>query len=249
MFKVLWNGRSGLAANQNRLDLISNNIANVNTNGYKTVDASFEDIYYANMNRLGLPVTNSNETLVNGSGVKADKMVANFKQGVFQQTDKESDLAIEGEGFFKLVDPSGNSYYTRDGSFSIDAKGNFVHSSGLILSISDYKPEELKSPISIDSKGNIYSNNNKIGKIDLTDFKSKDSLLASGQNLFQYTGNSEDMLTSNANLVQGFTERSNVDITTEMTDMLITQRAFELNSKTIQAADQMWQIANNLRNR
>lgn len=249
MLKVLWNGRSGLAANQSRLDLISNNIANVSTNGYKRLDTSFEDIYNANMRRLGLPVTNDTENLTNGSGVKAEKTVSNFKQGILQKTDRESDLAIDGSGFFKLVDSSGNFYYTRDGSFTVDPSGNFIHSSGLMLSISDYSPEKLKSAFSVDSQGNLYSDNNKIGKIDLSDFTSKDTLVASGQSLFQYTGNEEDIKTSNANLVQGFTEGSNVDIATEMTDMLITQRAFELNSKSVQAADQMWQIANNLRSK
>lgn len=249
MFKVLYNGRSGLSANQNRLDLISNNIANISTNGYKRLDSSFEDIYYENMNRLGLPVTNTTEKLINGSGVRGDRTVTNFAQGEFQQTDKESDLAVNGSGFFKLIDANGNSFYTRDGSFSIDSSGNFVHTSGLLLSISDYKPEELKAPVQIDAKGNIYSNKNIIGKINLSDFKSKDSLIPSGQNVFKYSGNEKDVSSSDSNLLQGYTERSNVDIGTELTDMMITQRAFELNSKSVQAADQMWQIANNLRSK
>lgn len=245
MLKILYNGRSGLSSNQNRLDAISNNIANVETNGYKRMDVAFEDIFYEQMDRLGLPTTgNTSNGFTVGSGARADITVRNFMQGLLLQTDRDGDLGIEGDGMFRLKDSNGAYFYTRDGSFTTDKNGNFVHSSGLILDIENYDSSKLSGDYSINENGEVISGDKVIGKIKLYDFADKDGLAAVGQNLFQGDNPKE---AAGSKIKKGFIERSNVDIAQELTDMMITQRAYELNSRTIKSADEMWQIANNLR--
>lgn len=247
MLKILWNGRSGLYSNQNKLDIISNNISNVDTNGYKKCDLAFEDIMYNKLDRLGVPITTSNrEKLRQGGGSKAETIVRDFKQGILTETNKLSDIAIDGNGFFRVKDSEGNYYYTRDGAFNIDKDGNFVHSSGYLLDIDNYDPQKLSEKINIDSEGNIYSNDEIIGKINIYDFTNRDELISCGENLFQ-TQNEPEI--ANSIIKQGFLEKSNVDMPKELTDMLITQRAFEINSRIVKSADEMWQIANNLRSK
>lgn len=247
MLKTLWNGRSGLYSNQNRLDIISNNIGNVNTNGYKRMDVSFQDIFNENMDRVGLPITSSNrEDMRLGSGSKGDILVRNTYQGSLNQTSREEDMAIDGGGYFRLKDGKGNYFYSRDGSFNLDINGNLVHSSGMILDVENYDAANAKKPLSIDVEGNIYSNEAKIGKINLYDFVNSEDLVAAGNNLFIANGQEQK---ATGQIRQGFLEQSNVDIAKELTDMMITQRAYELNSKSVKAADEMWQIANNLRSK
>lgn len=252
MLRALWNSRSGLASNQNRIDIISNNIANVNTNGYKRLDVSFQDLINYNMNRLGLPVTaEDKQSLLQGMGSKADTIVSNSTQGFLMQTGREEDLAIEGNGYFKMyggqdVDGNDKYYYTRDGAFSIDKDGNLVNSSGYILEVDGLTPpQSMKKPLSIDEAGNITSEGKSIGKINIYDFVDRESLVSVGNNMFEGTGE----IQVEPKIKQGFIEASNVDLSKELTDMIVTQRAFELNSKSIKSADEMWQIANNLRSR
>jgi len=244
MLKALWNSRSGLASNQNRIDIISNNIANANTNGYKRLDVSFQDLVNDNMDRLGLPVTAENrQALLQGMGSKADTIVGNYTQGILMQTD--------GRGYFRLYggqDMDGNEryYYTRDGAFSLDSEGNIVNSSGYILEIDGLSPpHNIKEGFSVDEAGNIFSEGKNIGKINIYDFADRDGLIAIGGSMFEGTGE----IPADSKIRQGFVEGSNVDMAKELTDMIITQRAFELNSKSIKSADEMWQIANNLRSR
>lgn len=255
MIKVLYNGRSGLSANQNRLDAISNNLANTETSGYKRIDVSFQDVFYEKMDqKLGLPLTGDAEdrkNLISGTGARADKVVRDYTQGLVVATDRDEDLAIQGKGYFRLKDQDGNIFYTRDGEFSIDRGGNFIHSSGNALD-TDYDPSKVKKPIKIDEQGNLFSDGVLIGEIKLYDFVDRESMLASGDNLYRVQEGKEANVVlveskGDFTLKQGFLERSNVEMTRELTEMMITQRAFELNSRSIQAADQMWQIANNLR--
>lgn len=252
MLKALWNSRSGLASNQNRIDIISNNISNVNTNGYKKLDVSFQDMINDNMDRLGLPVTAKNrQSLLQGMGSKADTLVGNYTQGMLIQTGKEEDLAIDGNGYFRLYggqDMDGNDryYYTRDGAFNLDNEGNLVNSSGYVLEVEGLTPpQNLSKPLLVDEEGNITSNGESIGKINIYDFVDRENLVSVGNSMFEGTG--EIQVTPKVK--QGFIEASNVDLSKELTDMIITQRAFELNSKSIKSADEMWQIANNLRSR
>lgn len=247
MLKSLWNGSAGLYSNQNRLDMIANNISNVNTNGYKKNDVSFEDIMYEKLDRIGVPITSNNRSkLLQGSGSRAETIVRDFNQGFIKQTGKSTDIAINGKGFFRVKDSNGNYFYTRDGSFNIDKDGNFIHSSGYILDIENYTPIDYNNQINIDTEGNIYSNGDVVGKINLYDFVNRDELISCGENLFR--SNIEPQVV-NSEIKQGFIEKSNVDLSKELTDMLLTQRAFEINSRTIKSSDEMWQIANNLRNK
>jgi flagellar basal-body rod protein FlgG len=247
MLKTLWNSRSGLNSNQNRIDAISNNIANVETTGYKRIDVAFQDIFSENMNRLGLPVTTQNiDSLLLGSGSKADKLVKNNQQGNLKETGRQTDIAIDGSGYFKLLDQEGNPFYTRDGSFDIDSDGNFVHSSGMNLVIEGFNISALSSSISINANGEITSEKGIVGRIAIFDFQDKEGMTPVGNNLFKGSAMQQE---SEGIIKQGYLEESNVDIAKELTDMMITQRAFELNSRTVKAADDMWQIANNLRSK
>ncbi|EYE88814.1 flagellar basal body rod protein FlgG [Fervidicella metallireducens AeB] len=247
MLKALWNGRSGLYSNQNRIDTISNNIANIDTNGYKKCDVGFEDIFYEKLDRLGTPITTANkEGLIVGSGSRADKLIRNFTQGFLVDTSKADDLAIEGEGFFRLTDGQGNYFYTRDGGFNVDKYGNFVHCSGLILDIEGYDSTKLSSDFKIAEDGTLTSNSNNIGKINLYSFKNLDEMQSYGNNIYK-AENPKTIV--NGKIKQGYLEKSNVDLGKELTDMIVTQRAFELNSKALKAADEMWQIANNIRSK
>jgi flagellar basal-body rod protein FlgG len=252
MLKALWNSRAGLTANQNRVDIISNNIANVTTNGYKRLDVSFQDMFNDNMNRLGLPVTaNDKQSLLQGMGSKAETIVSNSSQGTLMKTGREEDLAIEGNGFFRLyggqdIDGNDKYYYTRDGVFNIDSNGNLANSSGNILEVEgSAPPQNIKKPLLIDETGNIMVDGKSAGKINLYDFVDRESLVSVGNNMFEGTGE----IQVSPKIKQGSVEASNVDLSKELTDMMVTQRAFDLNSKSIKSADDMWQIANNLRSR
>ena len=227
MLTTLWNGRQGLLKTQNRLDIISNNISNSETNGYKSLDLSFADVY----------------------SEKTKDIVSNTNAGIVKETNKDTDFAILGSGYVKLTDEEGNEFYSRDTSFNIDSKGNFVHSSGLNLVIKDYKPNKFERPVNIDENGKITCNNKANGKIELFDFINRDDLKLASSNLYKYDSEASSVLKATGKLKQGYTEGSNVDTLTSMTDMMMTQRAFALNSKSIQTADQMWQIANNLKNK
>lgn len=252
MLRVLWNGKSGLISNQNRIDALSNNIANVDTNGYKRVDVTFLDVLNESIDRLGVPITSDNrENLSVGSGTKGEFIVRDFSQGILKETGRKTDLAIEGEGYFRLKDNEGRYFYSRDGAFKIDADGNFVHSSGLVLDIENYNnnlSENDKFRISYD--GNIYKiyddEEEYVGKINLYKIIGQDSLISKGENV--YSAENVEVL-DKFNVRQGFLESSNADITKELTNMLVTQRAFELSARTVKSADEMWQIANNLRGR
>lgn len=252
MLRALYNSRAGLTAQQNKMDIVSKNIANASITGYKKLDVAFEDLVNEKMYRKGLPVTAEDKNaLLHGAGSKSDTIVSNFNQGVFISTSKDTDLAIDGYGFFRLYggkDEDGNDQYlfTRDGAFSIDINGNLVNNSGYVLDIDGLTPpHNLKTPITVDEVGNISSEGNVVGKINLYDFYNRDELLSMGNNVFK--GNSE--IIANSKIRQSYLEASNVEIAKEMTDMIITQRAFQMNSRATQSADEMWKISNNLRSR
>ncbi|KRQ87036.1 Flagellar basal-body rod protein FlgG [Caloramator mitchellensis] len=250
MLKVMWNGRSGLYSSQNRIDVISNNIANIDTNGYKRLDVAFSDIFNESLDRLGTPITNNDKSnLTVGSGVRGEELIRNFSQGLIKETGNKTDVAIVGEGYFKVKDGDGNYFYTRDGAFNIDANGNFVHSSGLFLEIENYNNNlSINDNFIIKSNGDVYNlvdgSEELVGKINVYEIIGQDSLKQKGENLFAADNAN---IKESTNLKQGYLEKSNVDIAKELTDMLVTQRAFELNSRTVKTADDMWQIANNIR--
>lgn len=255
MLRILSNSKSGMIAQQEKLDAISNNIANVNTQGYKRVDVSFKDLVYETLNRQGYPTSPKGQNLINGTGVKATDGIRDAGQGNLQQTGSNTDLAIDGEGYFRVTLPDGSKAYTRDGSFNVDGAGNIVDSQGNALDI-QYTGNKVSfdsSNFSVDKSGNISVNNNgkqvNVGKINLYNFVGQDTMNSVGQNLFVPKAGAQGYTVNNSEINQGFIENSNVDIAKEMTDMLVTQRAFELSSKGMQTADQMWSIINNLRSK
>ena len=240
------NSKTGLSSSQNIIDTVSNNISNISTNGYKSIDNSFEDVLYQSMDRLGLPVTtNDKGKLIAGNGSNDNAIVRNSEEGTLTATENQNDLAIKGPGYIRLIDSDGTYCYTRDCSFTIDASGNLVHSSGKLFDIENFKPQLVKGEVNIREDGNIYCNGKNVGKINLYDFNNRDGLIAGGDNLF--ISQSEKLHTAAGKLEQGYVENSNVDLEKSMTDLITAQRSFDINSRSIQASDDMWQLANNLR--
>jgi flagellar basal-body rod protein FlgG len=259
MLRILWNSKSAMVANSEKLDAISNNISNVNTDGYKREEVSFKDLVNESLVKKGYPTSNnvgSNNMPFTGTGVRASSWVADNKQGSLSQTYKSTDLAIDGEGYFKVTKADGESAYTRVGTFSIDSNGNLSDSNGNRLNIdfaNGYNENNVKftsDNFSVNESGDINLKQNgvttKVGNIPLYNSYGDKSMIPDGESLNIASKDAQVYKVNNASIRQGFTEGSNVDLSTEMTDMLVTQRAFELNSKGITTADQMWQIANNL---
>lgn len=246
-----------MMANQEKLDSISNNLANVNTNGYKKVKVSFKDLMSETLYRTGYP-TNSPEAFT-GTGVRTSDWLRDKEQGMLRETGISTDLAIDGEGLFRVQKADGSFAYTRDGNFKIDKEGKLVDSKGNMLSLDflngnsynnvKFSPDTLF----IDKTGEIYikqgDNFNLTASIPLYNAVGDDALISTGNSLYVPAANVNMVRSNNADVLQGFVERSNVDIAEEFTDMILTQRAFELGSRSIKTADEMWGMINNLRSR
>ena len=261
MYTLLYTNRSAMNAQQNKLDTISNNIANVNTVGYKKLNVQFEDLYNNSLERLGYPTTEGATNLSAGSGVKNTKAIRQFTQGNFNETSVSTDLAIDGTGFFKVYRQDGSEAYTRNGNFKIDASGLLVDNNGYRLSIVDNEGNELNYPgselnftngnLKVDKNGNILANSTDaqepIGQIKTYNCDGGDGLISSGESLFIPKDGVTMREVTDRDIKQGYLESSNVDIGQEMTDMILTQRAFQLSSTGLKTVDEMWQMINNLR--
>ncbi len=265
MIRALWTSASGMEAQQTNLDVISNNIANVNTVGYKKSRADFEDLIYQNLRDPG--VMSSDETTVPtgiqiGLGVKLSDVSKTFTQGSLIKTDRPYDVAIQGHGFFKIELPGGGEAYTRAGNFQIDPEGYLVTPEGYKLSpnIQINDPQTLIS-VNISENGKVYAVRNsggtqtteEIGNIKLYRFVNPSGLQAIGQNLFKQTPASGEPIEGDPNtdgfgkLAQGFLEASNVNIVNEMVNLIVAQRAYEMNSKGITTADEMLRTVSTLK--
>ena len=265
MIRALWTSASGMQAQQTNLDVISNNIANVNTTGFKSSRANFEDLIYQDLKDPG--VLSSNESRVPtgiqiGLGTKLSDVSKVFSQGSLIKTDRPLDIAIQGEGFFKIEIPGGGEAYTRAGNFQVDNEGYVVTPEGYKLSpnIQISSPETMVS-ISISPNGKVIVVRNEGGQQtteELTDIKlyrfmNPAGLKAVGQNLYVYTEASGEPIEGDPNtdgfgkLSQGFLESSNVNIVEEMVNMIVAQRAYEINSKGITTADEMLRVVSNLK--
>ncbi|MGK0467071.1 flagellar hook-basal body complex protein [Clostridium sp.] len=264
MLRLLQNSRSSMMAQQQKLDCISNNIANVNTNGYKKINGKFKNLVYESLDRAGYPVSSDREgkaILQNGTGVRLGELTRDTSQGNLATTGVPTDLAIDGSGYFEVVQADNSKAYTRTGDFSTDANGSIVDPKGNRLSIVNdagnnintvdgpYKFE--RNNFNVDSKGLVSikdaTGDLAVGKIKISNVIGDNSMLSIGDGLFMTKPGSEAIDSNEYSIMQGFSELSNVDITTEMTQMLVTQRAFQLSSTTLKTADEMWQMANNLR--
>ncbi|MFA6940381.1 MAG: flagellar hook-basal body complex protein [Clostridiaceae bacterium] len=248
--RVLWNSKTGMQAQQDKMDLISNNMANMETEGYKKIDASFKDLVYEKIAGKGVPVSSNAFASVKGTGSTLGESYRCFNQGSLKQTGIDTDLAIDGNGFFQVKMADGSLAYKRGGKFSLDKNGNLSDDNGNILQI-DYKNNKKinSSSIIIDESGQVYSDDNgtkvDIGKLNIYDFKDKANLKSIGNDLFK-AAPGDEAVSQDFSLKQGYLELSNVDLSKEMTDLILAQRAFELNSKGLTTADEMMSIANNL---
>jgi len=261
MVRSLWIAATGMEAQQLNVDIISNNLANVNTVGFKKSRPDFEDLLYQNIKSPGSASSTSTQAPTGiqvGQGVRSVSTQKIFTMGNLQQTDNSLDLAIEGSGFFQITKPDGETAYTRDGTFKLDKDGNIVNSNGYLLSPAITIPSNT-THVDISSDGIVSVTQSGsttptgVGNIELADFINPAGLQAVGQNLFLATPASGDPQTGvpDANglgaVSQGFIEMSNVSIVDEMVQMIVAQRAYEVNSKSIQTADDMLQMVNNLR--
>ena len=261
MIRSLWTAASGMKSQSLNIDVISNNLANVNTTGFKSSRADFQDLLYETLRQAG---TSSSENTDVPTGIQVghgSRPVAShkiFTQGDFQQTKNELDMAIEGEGFFQIIQPNGETAYTRDGTFKMDRDGRIVTSDGFVLEPEITIPSDsISLSIGLDGTVSVLqpgaSTPTEIGTITLARFVNPAGLHSLGRNLYQPTNASGDAIVGTAGedglgtLAQGFLEMSNVSVVDEMVRMITAQRAYEINSKTIQAADDMLQKANNVK--
>lgn len=253
MIRSLWIARTGLDAQQTQLDVISNNLANVSTNGFKRARAVFEDLLYQNIRQPGAQSSQQTQVptgLQIGTGARPVATARIFTQGNLQKTDNALDVAINGNGFFQVQLPDGTTGYTRDGSFQKDNQGQIVTSEGYPLQPSITIPTDATS-VSIGNDGTVTitqsgsSATTEIGSLQLATFVNPGGLLSIGQNLYLETAASGAPTpntpgSNGAGIVnQGYVETSNVNVAEELVTMIQTQRAYELNSKVITTSDAM----------
>ncbi|MDQ2780342.1 MAG: flagellar basal-body rod protein FlgG [Pseudomonadota bacterium] len=255
MMRSLWIAKTGMEGQQSKLDAISNNLANVGTNGYKRSGVAFEDLMYQNLRPAGSASSDQTQLptgLQVGLGVRAAATTRNFGQGGLQQTGNNLDLAIKGEGFFQIQMPDGSTGYTRDGGFQTDATGQVVTNAGYVLQPGLTIPANA-SAISISQDGIVNATvagqtaPQQLGQLQLASFVNPAGLEARGGNIYAETAASGTPnaaapgASGHGQVAQGFVEGSNVSVVEELVSMIATQRAYELNSKAIQTSDQMLQ--------
>jgi len=255
----LWVAKTGLDAQQTRMTVVSNNLANVNTNGFKKGRAIFEDLLYQNVAQAGGATSQNTEKptgLTLGTGVRVIATEKSFDQGATINTGNPLDVMISGRGFFQVLMPDGTLAYTRDGSFKIDSEGRLVTASGYEVQPSITVPNGVTS-ITISPDGMIQAQVTgqvdpvTLGTLQIADFINPAGLQPRGQNLLVETAASGTPQVGNPNiegrgdLVQGSLEGSNVNVVEELVGMIETQRAYEMNSKAIAVSDQMLQYLNN----
>lgn len=259
MIRALWTAASGMEAQQLNVDVIANNLANVNTPGFKRSRADFQDLLYQTLRDAG--ASSSSSTIYPtgmqvGLGTRNAAIQKIFQQGEFQQTQNPMDFAIEGRGFFEILQPNGESGYSRAGSFKQDEQGRLVTSDGFPLLPQITIPVDTLN-ITVGSDGTVsvvqagQSASTQVGQIQLVSFANPSGLKSIGRNLYTETISSGSPTTGTpgesgiGTISQGFLELSNVSISEELINMIVSQRAYEINSKAIQTADEMMQTANN----
>lgn len=251
--RALWVAKSGLDAQQTRMAVISNNLANVNTTGFKKARPIFEDLIYQNIRQAGAQSTQNTQLptgLQLGTGVRTVATEKLHTQGNIQQTENSLDIAISGRGYLQILMPNGEVNYTRDGSFKLDGNGQIVTASGLTLEPAVTVPPDAISltigrdgVISVQQPGSPAAV--QIGQLQLADFINPAGLEPIGENLFRQTVASGEPIIGNpgdnelGTTLQGSLETSNVNVVEELVNMIETQRAYEMNSKAISTTDEM----------
>ncbi|WP_432719764.1 flagellar basal-body rod protein FlgG [Jeongeupia wiesaeckerbachi] len=261
MIRSLWTAKTGMDAMQMNVDVISNNLANVNTNGFKRQRAVFEDLLYVNLRQPGASTSQQTQLptgLQLGTGVKPVGTARIFTQGNLQLTDGNLDMAINGQGFFQISLPDGNTAYTRDGSFQVDNQGNVVTASGYQLQPALQVPQGTTS-VTIGKDGTVSAVINnatsapvQLGTIQLASFINQGGLQSVGDNLMLETAASgaPNIGQPGSNglgaINQGYVETSNVNVTEELVNLIEAQRAYEINSRAVKTSDEMLQRLSNL---
>jgi flagellar basal-body rod protein FlgG len=255
MMRSLWISKTGMEAQQTQLDVVSNNLANVGTTGYKRSHAVFEDLMYQTLRQSGAATSEQSQLptgLQVGLGVRTVATSRQFSQGNLQQSGNPLDVAIKGNGFFQIQMPDGSTGYTRDGSFQVSATGQLVNNSGYTVQPGITMPANAQT-VTVADDGTVSATipgqtaPQVLGQIQLASFINPAGLEAKGQNIFAETAASGTPNSGAAganglgNLAQGFLETSNVNVVEELVTMIQAQRAYELNSKAISTSDQMLQ--------
>ncbi len=259
MQRSLFTGATGMTAQQLNLDVIANNLANVNTTAFKRSRVDFQDLLYQTLRAPGSVSAQGLEVpsgIQLGHGVGVASVTKLFLQGSFAQTGNTLDVAIEGDGFFQITLPNGDIGYTRDGSFKLNRDGTIVTADGFPLEPEITIPEDAIN-VTIGTDGTVSvtlsdSTTDELDQIELARFINPAGLLSQGRNLFRESEASGDPILSDpgeegaGTLRQGYLESSNVSVVDEIVQLIITQRAFEVNSSVIRTSDEMLQTANNM---
>lgn len=255
MNRILYSGASGIKAQMTRLDTVANNLANVHTPSYKARDTAFADLVYQELARSGKPVDPDNDTAC-GSGARVTVVLGDFTQGSLVESNNPLSIAVDGKGFLLVEDEAGREYFTRDGNFHRDAGGNLVSASGFRLpgitlpgEAQDVTIEPGGAVKTIDEEGDVQ----ELGQINLYLFVNPQGLERVGDNLYRSTpqsGDPEEYAPGNeeaGQLRQGYLEMSNASVTREMVKMISAQRSIQLSAQAVRIADQLWEMANNIR--
>lgn len=257
--QALRTAATGMAAQQMNVEVISNNIANMNTVGYKKQQAEFEDLLYQTTQQAGAQSSDQGTIVPTGiqvgAGVKTGSVYRIGTQGALTSTGNTYDMAINGRGFFQVLTPTGDIAYTRAGNFSINDQGQLVTQDGYQVQPAITIPQDATN-VTISQAGQVQVTTPSsttpavVGQLELAEFMNEAGLSAQGGNLYLQTGASGAPITGTPGaqgfgaLMQGYTEASNVDPVTEITNLIVAQRAYEMNSKVITTADQMLQTTN-----
>lgn len=260
--RALRTAATGMAAQQLNVEVISNNIANMNTVGFKKQRAEFQDLLYDNIVRMGSQSSDSGTVVPTGvqvgSGVKAGSVYRITTAGSVTATGNKLDLAIQGRGYFQVLMPTGETGYTRAGNFSVNDQGQLVTEQGYLVQPQITIPQD-STDVAISATGQVQvtqpgtTTPTQVGQLQLASFFNEAGLDAQGDNLFLESGASGPAVVANPNsdgfghLLQGYTEASNVDPVTEITALIVAQRAYEMNSKVVSAADSMLQTTAQLK--
>lgn len=261
MIKALYTASTGLNAQGTQVDVTANNLANLNTNGFKRNQVSFQDLIYVNDLAPGAVAAQGQQApsgIQIGSGVRVAATPKVFSQGALTNTTNSLDAAIQGPGFFQLTLPNGETRYTRDGAFQLNANGNFVNSDGFLIQPQITIPQDAVS-VSIGSDGTVSVINAgasnasvTLGQLTLVRFPNPAGLNAEGRNLFSETASSGSPIIATPGqngtglLQQGWLERANVEAVTELVNLILAQRAFEFNTRSVRTSDEMLASATNL---
>lgn len=261
MMRSMWTAATGMEAQQLNIDVISNNLANVNTVGFKRSRVDFQDLLYQTLKPAGTTEAQGSQVPTGvqvGMGTRVSSVQKLFTQGNFQHTENPLDIAIEGDGFFQVKTPDGGTAFTRDGSFKKDAQGKLVNASGYPMEPQITIPAEATA-VFIGEDGTVsvtvpgQTAPQEVGQIQIAKFLNPAGLNSIGRNLFTVSASSGEPIVDTpgqnglGTLGPGFIEMSNVSVVDEMVNMITAQRAYEVNAKSISTADEMLSIANNLR--